>query len=118
MAWHTVAQSQKLVSKSRRTLYRDMASGLVSYRTNDKGHREIETSELIRCYGEIAQVGTAKRHFMAHGDGTQKMDALLEEVRLLRRELADMKAAMLRIELKQETTPPIQKKSRWQFWKN
>jgi hypothetical protein len=118
MAWHTVAQSQKLVSRSRRTLYRDMASGFVSYRTNDKGYREIETSELIRCYGEIAQIGIAKRHSVAHGDDTQKTDVLLEEVRLLRRELADMKAAMLRIELKQETAPPIQKKSRWQFWKN
>ncbi|MFO6300673.1 entry exclusion protein 1 [Rahnella selenatireducens] len=118
MAWHSVAQSQKLVSKSRRTLYRDMASGLVSYRTNDKGHREIETSELIRCYGDIAHVGTPKRHSVAHGDGTQKMDVLLDEIRLLRKELADMKAEMLRIELKQESASAIQTKSRWQFWKN
>ncbi|MFQ3418575.1 entry exclusion protein 1, partial [Escherichia coli] len=30
MAWHTV---QKLTGKSRSQLYRDMAKGLVSYRT-------------------------------------------------------------------------------------
>lgn len=117
MAWHTVAQAQNLTTKSRRTLYRDMASGLVSYRVNDKGHREIETSELIRCYGELAPHGTAKRHSVAHSDGTQKNDVLLDEIRMLRQEVAELKATMLRLELKQDTSPAEPAKSRWLFWK-
>ena len=33
MAWHTVQETLKLTGKSRSQLYRDMAKGLVSYRT-------------------------------------------------------------------------------------
>ena len=46
MAWHSVAQAQALTGKSRRTLYRDMAAGRVSWRTNAGGRRELETTEL------------------------------------------------------------------------
>ena len=36
MAWHTVQETLKLTGKSRSQLYRDMAKGLVSYRTGKK----------------------------------------------------------------------------------
>jgi hypothetical protein len=53
MAWHTVQDALKLTGKSRSQLYRDMAKGLVSYRTGKNDRREFETSELIRVYGEL-----------------------------------------------------------------
>ncbi len=34
-------------------LYRDMAKGRVSYRTEADGGRVVDTSELIRVYGEL-----------------------------------------------------------------
>lgn len=62
MAWHTVQDTLKLTGRSRSQLYRDMAKGLVSYRTGKDDRREFETSELIRVYGELRTSETPKRH--------------------------------------------------------
>lgn len=62
MAWHTVQDTLKLTGKSRSQLYRDMAKGLVSYRTGKDDRREFETSELIRAYGEFRTSETPQRH--------------------------------------------------------
>jgi len=62
MAWHTVQDTLKLTGKSRSQLYRDMAKGLVSYRTGKDDRREFETSELIRAYGELRTIETQPRH--------------------------------------------------------
>jgi hypothetical protein len=56
----------KLTGKSRSQLYRDMAKGLVSYRTGKNDRREFETSELIRVYGELRTHETPKRHNKGH----------------------------------------------------
>lgn len=118
MAWHTVSQAQKLTQKSRRTLYRDMASGLVSYRTNAQGHREIETSELIRHYGALVGDGTEARHTVALSDGTQKEAILLDEIRALRQEVAELKGMMLRLEDKKtQVVPDTPRASWWQLWR-
>lgn len=113
--WHTLAQAIKLTGRSRRSLYRDMDAGRVSYRVRDDGRRELETSELIRAYGpltglaratvpEVAQVGTH--------DGTpaaEPMAALLEELRLLREEVAGLRAELRLIEHKPDKPPTVEK---------
>ncbi|MFU0923743.1 entry exclusion protein 1 [Kluyvera sichuanensis] len=96
MAWHTIQDTLKLTGKSRSQLYRDMAKGLVSYRTNKDDRREFETSELIRVYGELNISATQQRHRKGHqkkGDipaGNpqleaiqQKLDALQQTVTLM-----------------------------------
>lgn len=96
MAWHTVQETLKLTGKSRSQLYRDMAKGLVSYRTGKNDHREFETSELIRAYGELRTSETPKRHKEGHSKSVvsqaenaqldviqQKLDALQQTVTLM-----------------------------------
>ena len=61
MAWHSVKEAVILTNKSRRTLYRYMAEGRLSYRIGDDGDRQLETSELIRVFGSINQSGTEKK---------------------------------------------------------
>ncbi|MFK9521581.1 entry exclusion protein 1, partial [Escherichia coli] len=96
MAWHTVQETLKLTGKSRSQLYRDMAKGLVSYRTGKNDRREFETSELIRAYGELRTSETPKRHKEGHSKSVvsqaenaqldviqQKLDALQQTVTLM-----------------------------------
>lgn len=122
MAWHSVSQAQKLTGKSRRTLYRDMASGRVSYRTNASGHRECETSELIRVYGPLADDGTEERHTVSQADGTAPGAEIMEELKALRQEVAELKTMLLRLEHKegptQQPVPPAQPAAPWwHIWK-
>jgi len=117
MAWHSVSQAQKITGKSRRTLYRDMASGRVSYRTNGKGHREFETSELIRAYGESEQSGTDERHTVTQSNGTQNEADMMAEIRALRQEVGELKSLLLRLEHKDPATATeTLRKPWWRFW--
>lgn len=117
MAWHSVSQAQKLTGKSRRTLYRDMASGRVSYRTGAKGHREFETSELIRVYGEPEKDGTAEWPTVTQSPGTLSESDLRSEIQLLRQEVGELKAMLLRIGHQNADTPAEKPKVPWwRFW--
>lgn len=89
MAWHTVQDAIKLTRRSRSQLYRDMAAGLVSYRSSKNGRREFETSELIRSYGELhteGTDGTHERHSKGHnksnvtGAETPKLDTIQKQL--------------------------------------
>ncbi|MDE9459686.1 entry exclusion protein 1 [Xenorhabdus bovienii] len=115
MAWHSVTQSQTLTGKSRRTLYRDMAKGRLSWQTNANGHREIETTELIRVYGELVKSGTAEWPRETQSDGTQYQSELLTEIRTLRQEIADLKTTVLRLEYKPIPTRDLKDKKWWQW---
>ncbi len=104
--WHTLAHAIQLTGRSRRSLYRDMDAGRVSYRVREDGRRELETSELMRAYGplkglaretvpEVAQVGT--------GDGTpseEQFKALIDELRQLRKEVRELRETLLLLEHK------------------
>lgn len=108
MAWHTIQEAQKLTGKSRRTLYRDMAVGRLSWTPEGESGRRLETSELIRVYGELkpmAQQGAEKVAHAGTDGGTQDMALVLAELRALRAEVTELRQAMLLLEHKPEQAP-------------
>lgn len=117
--WHTLPEAIKLTGRSRRSLYRDMDAGRVSYRVRDDGRRELETSELIRAYGafahdadSISRAGTLGTPDTAQSGtplGTvtpEALQPLLDELQLLRNEVRSLRETMLRIEHKPERKEP------------
>lgn len=78
MAWHTLQDALKMTGRSRSQFYRDMRSGLVSYRTGKDGRRKFETSELIRAYGELKQNETPERHSAGQAEAQQTERILWE----------------------------------------
>lgn len=106
--WHTLQDAIELTGRSRRSLYRDMDAGRVSYRVRPDGRRELETSELMRAYGAlqpvaqssaqpVAQVGTA-----ASVPVLDHLEPLLDELRLLREEVRELRQALMLLEHKPE----------------
>lgn len=109
MAWHTIQEAQTLTGKSRRTLYRDMAAGRLSWAPEGESGRRLETSELIRVYGELRPMAQQDADKVAHGDtasGTQDIALVLAELRALRAEVVELRQAMLLLEHKPEPAPP------------
>lgn len=107
MAWHTVQEAQKLTGKSRRTLYRDMASGHVSWASDGVSGRRLETCELIRAYGELKLVTQTTNEELARHDtqnGTSDSALILAELKSLRAEVAELRSAMRLIEYRPEVS--------------
>lgn len=123
MAWVTVRQATELTGKARSSLYRDMAKGRVSYRTEADGGRVVDTSELIRVYGELRQDETHERDGLRLPDETEKTasEALIEEIKALREEVAGLRQemqAMRLLEHKPETAEtPAETPRRWWQWR-
>ena len=100
MAWHTLNEAVKLTGRSRRSIYRDMDRGHVSYGLDPAGNRHFETSELMRAYGaltSVAQPGTAD---VAQPGTAQPWDQVLAELQALRKEVQELRATVLLIEHK------------------
>lgn len=100
MAWHTLNEAVKLTGRSRRSIYRDMDRGHVSYGLDPAGNRQFETSELMRAYGaltSVAQPGTAD---VAQPGTAQPWDQVLAELQALRKEVQELRATVLLIEHK------------------
>jgi len=106
MAWHTLKEAQDLTGKSRRTLYRDMAQGHVSWELGVSGQRQLETCELLRYYGKLNDVAQTEPSKMAHRD-TPPGDEVLAELKALRTEVSELRATLLRLEHKPASKLPI-----------
>lgn len=127
MAWHTLNEAVKLTGRSRRSIYRDMATGLVSYGVGPSGMRQLETSELIRAYGALetvahpgtaalAHLGTATSESLAHLGTADQMTQILTELQALKKEVKDLRETLLLIEHKPTLKPPAPKKSEAVTW--
>lgn len=130
MAWVSVRQAMELTGKGRSSLYRDMSRGRVSYRSEVDGGRLLDTSELIRVYGELRQVTSPERDGERQLDETRNeaMELLVSEIKLLREEVAGLrmeiqanrllehKAAELLAESDVAENTAADGKKWWAFW--
>jgi predicted DNA-binding transcriptional regulator YafY len=109
MVWHTIQEAQKLTGKSRRTLYRDMAAGRLSWVPEGDNARRLETSELIRAYGALLPMTQLEDEKTAHQDtplGTSDTALILAELKALREEVSELRQAMRLLEHKPDVEPP------------
>ena len=60
MAKLNLTQAAKAAGIARGTLYKHIDEGKISCQLDDKGKRVIDTSELMRVYGEIKQPETTR----------------------------------------------------------
>ena len=119
MAWHTLNEAVMMTGRSRRSIYRDMATGLVSYGVSPSGMRQLETSELIRAYGAfetMAHLGTASSESLAHLGTADQMTKILAELQALKKEVKDLRETLLLIEHKPISKPPTSKKADAVTW--
>lgn len=117
MSWHTIGEAVALTGRSRRSAYRDMNAGRVSYRMGLGDRREFDTAELIRAYGELHSVAQRVTDVPAQvgivpGTPTaEQFAALIGELQALRLEVSELRGTLLRIEHRPE--PAAETPSEW-----
>lgn len=91
MAKVNLSQAAKLTGKNRTTIWRHIHSGRLSIERDRDGLPFVDTSELIRVYGELEPIATGNNEKKPH-QATYDYDDLIAIVELLRKEQAEMKA--------------------------
>ena len=104
----TIGRMAKMYGLHRSTLYEAVDKGRVSAGVDGKGQRVIDLSEMIRVYGEPP--GQTRQNPTHPTDTSQTPPAdalqpLLEELRLLREEVAGLRAELRLIEHKPSAPP-------------
>jgi hypothetical protein len=109
----TLKKACELTSKSKRTIQRYMANGKLSYKKNDSGHKEIDTSELMRVFGDLSPLVTDKvrpdvTHAMSPHPNDTRVDKLLLAVERLEKVInkqSEQIASLLQLEHKPINKP-------------
>ncbi len=95
MTQHSINEAAALVGKSSKTLYRLISHGTLSATLDENGKKQIDTSELLRVFGEL-RTGREKTENpetipMSQREipeSTARMAVLEAEIRLMRELLA------------------------------
>lgn len=102
MTRHSVSEAARLVGKSPRTIYKHIRSGTVSAQRSASGTLFMETSELVRAYGEIhesgsenAATGQAGSHQMQ--TEIERLEALLRERDQVNQLLRDQNSQLMKL---------------------
>ncbi|GKV83669.1 hypothetical protein PEC106664_44430 [Pectobacterium carotovorum subsp. carotovorum] len=123
MAWVSMRQAMELTGKGRSSLYRDMAKGRVSYRSESDGGRSLDTSELMRVYGELKPDETTQWDTRGQGDETDNsvMKDLVLELKALREEVSGLKLELQEMRRLEYKPAPVESenvhpKPWWRRW--
>lgn len=82
MAQVSVTEAARLVGKNRKTLYKLMDKGTLTYTQSATGVRQVETSELIRVFGSLLSPELSPSVDKVGHNATEKLShnvALLEQ---------------------------------------
>lgn len=113
MAKVNLSKAAILVSKNRTTIWRHVNSGKLSIERDRDGNPMVDTSELIRVYGELRPEATPKKKNIQQ-QAKEKLEALIEEVNSMRAtqeeliaEIADLKFRLTHTPSKPEVQEPL-----------
>ncbi len=102
-----LSQAAKAVGKNRVTLWRHINTGKLSAERDRDGNPLVDTSELLRVYGELKRDATHSNNKKQQHE-TPSYDELLLLVKELKNEQSEMKKIILdlrnRLEYKPDTT--------------
>lgn len=130
MAQVGVTEASRLARTSRTQLYRLMKSGKLSFVTDAHGERRIDTEELLRVFGTmaqpVAQPGAPAAATLAHHGTAPVAPHDTDLVAMLKAQLEEAKArerwyqdelTQAQERLRQLALPAGGATSWWKFWK-
>lgn len=115
MALVNLTEAAKMVGKTRQTMHRYVKQGKLSVKRDAKGLPQVDTSELIRVFGDIKINVTPQEPenvtpCYTHSND-DKFEALMTEIKALKDQVAELTKLTLRLEHKPSTPDPKKPKN-------
>jgi len=99
-----LSQAAKVVGKNRVTLWRHINTGKLSAERDRDGNPLVDTSELLRVYGELKKPATPSNNKKQQSE-TPSYDELLLLIKELKEEQSEMKEIILDLRNRLEYKP-------------
>lgn len=106
MAKVNLSHAAKLTGKNRTTIWRHINSGRLSYERDRDGLPFVDTSELIRVYGELKPTATHQSKKKPH-KATPDYESLVVTIEQLRKEQAEMRVQIENLTNRLSYTPSL-----------
>ncbi len=120
MALLPVSKAAELVGLSRKTMYAHVRSGKVSVSKNNKGGMLIDTSELIRVFGDLVQMQDSEGDTARHLIPSNSDPVLLERMEQMARQIEFLTEKVVELQKQLALPAPKEEKKgflRWLFGK-
>lgn len=111
----SILKASEFCGKDRKTLYRDIKKGKLSATNSRDGTLQLETSELIRVYGE-SSLNSVAEISIATAIENVKVAALRQEIESLKERLSDKERHIEDLRTSIKLLEHTSAKKRWGFW--
>lgn len=115
MALLSVSKAADLVGLNRKTMYSHIKSGKVSASKDNKGTLLIDTSELIRVFGELRQVQDNESDTARQSESSAFNQAMLDKIDQMTRQIESLTTKV--DELQKQLALPAPKEDKKSFLK-
>lgn len=104
MAKVNLSKAALLAGKNRTTIWRHINTGRLSIERDRDGNPMVDTSELIRVYGELRPEATPKKKNIQQ-QAKEKLDELVDEIKSMKKTQAELIAEIADLKLRLTYTP-------------
>ena len=104
MAKVNLSKAAILANKNRTTIWRHVNSGKLSIERNRDGNPMVDTSELIRVYGELRPEATPKKKNIQQ-QAKETLEALVDEINSMKKTQEELIAEIADLKLRLTHTP-------------
>ena len=90
MACHSISEAASITGVNRRTIYRYIKSGKLSTTVSHDKKTVIDTSELLRVFGELSQPETTESPIGSQEKTPEYVTKILDEMSQMACEMGDL----------------------------
>lgn len=116
MACHSISEAASLAGVTRRTIYRYIKSGKLSASVTGDGKSIIDTSELLRVFGELSQRNQTEVHTGSQEKQPEYVTLLLTEISQMRLEIERLTTKVDELQVQLALPAPTEKKKGFLNW--
>ena len=116
MACHTISEAASITGVNRRTIYRYIKSGKLSASVTGDNKTVIDTSELLRVFGELSQPDTTECPAGSQENTPEYVTKILAEMSQMRSEIERLTNKVEELQVQLALPAPKEEKKGFLNW--